>query len=237
MVYKTVSPAESQVGKYIDINGDGIPEGIIFADLAVGGEGQWGNEDFKEKYKIPTIEDGLKDYIVIDEYNDQINGKQEVLAPILDGNDRFYVMALNDINEDFHYWYYSARKTKDLILLQKDFGHGKENTVTLFNKWCDEKYGKQDHGDLWNHIRDEIKNGWFIPSLQEWCAFAEQLKVTDENFQEKGFMGFYWASSVTTTYNLVIPSEKLADKIDFEHNTTGAASFDYIYPIRLATTY
>ena len=70
-----------------------------------------------------------------------------MLAPILDGNDRFYVMALNDINEDFYYWYYSARKTKDLILLQKDFGHGKENTVTLFNKWCDEKYGKQDHED------------------------------------------------------------------------------------------
>ena len=76
MVYKTVPPTESQVGKYIDINGDGIPEGVIFADLAVGGEGQWGNEDFKEKYKIPTIEDCLKDYIVIGEYNDQINGKQ-----------------------------------------------------------------------------------------------------------------------------------------------------------------
>ena len=60
MAYKTVPLNESQVGKYVDIDGDGIPEGVIFADLAVGGEGQWGNEYFKEKYKIPTIEDGLK---------------------------------------------------------------------------------------------------------------------------------------------------------------------------------
>ena len=106
MIYKTISTTESQVGKYVDINGDGIPEGVIFADLAVGGEGQWGN--FKEKYKIPTIEDGLKDYIVIGEYNDQINSKQEVLAPILDGIDRFYIMALNDVGKDEHYWYNKA---------------------------------------------------------------------------------------------------------------------------------
>ena len=32
MIYKTISPTESQVGKYVDINGDGIPKGIIFAD-------------------------------------------------------------------------------------------------------------------------------------------------------------------------------------------------------------
>ena len=42
MAYKTVPLNESQVGKYVDIDGDGIPEGIIFADLAVGGEGCFG---------------------------------------------------------------------------------------------------------------------------------------------------------------------------------------------------
>lgn len=236
MVYKTVSLTESQVGKYVDINGDGIPEGVIFADLAIGGKGQYG-KTLNGEYEISKIENDLKDYAVIGEYEDKINGKQEVLVPILEGENRFYILAFNDINEDFHYWYYSAKKTKDLIWFPKDFGHGKENTISLLNKWCNEKYGKKDHGDLWNHIQDEIKDGWFIPSLQEWCAFADQLNITDENFQEKGLMGFYWASSATTSYNWVIPGEKLADKIDFEHNATGAASFDYIYPIRLATTY
>ena len=88
MIYKTISPTESQVGKYIDINGDGIPEGIIFADLAVGGKCPYGKGIYGE-YEIPTIKEGLKDYIVIDEFEDKINGKQEVLAPILDGQDRF----------------------------------------------------------------------------------------------------------------------------------------------------
>ena len=44
MIYKTISPTESQVGKYVDINGDGIPEGVIFADLAVGGKGRYRND-------------------------------------------------------------------------------------------------------------------------------------------------------------------------------------------------
>lgn len=237
MVYKTVPLTESQVGKYIDTNGDGIPEGVIFADLAIGGKRKYGKLVIGE-YKIPIIKEGLRDYVVIGEYNDKINGKQEVLAPILEGKYRFCILALDDISEDFHYWYYSARKTKDLILLPKDFGHGKENTVTLFNKWCNEKYGKQDHGDLWNYIQDDVKKGWFIPSLQEWCAFADQLDINSENFEERGLTGFYWASSVSVSYNLIKPCPKqFADKIDFEHNTTGAASFNYIYPVRLAIDY
>ena len=95
MVYKTVSPAESQVGKYVDINGDGIPEGVIFADLAVGGSGQWGKHPHHNEfcqYKIPIIKE-FKDYIIVSEYDDIINGKQEMLTPILDGEDRFYIMA------------------------------------------------------------------------------------------------------------------------------------------------
>ena len=36
-----VSTTESQVGKYADIDGDGPVDGIIFADLAVGGSGTW----------------------------------------------------------------------------------------------------------------------------------------------------------------------------------------------------
>ena len=58
MAYKTISYTESQVGKYIDINGDGIPEGAIFADLAVGGSGQWGkhpHHNYFCQYKTPLI--------------------------------------------------------------------------------------------------------------------------------------------------------------------------------------
>ena len=144
MAYKTVPLNESQVGKYVDIDGDGIPEGVIFADLAVGGEGQWGNEDFKGKYKIPTIEDGLKDYIVIGEYNDQINGKQEVVVPILDGEDRFYIMALSNVNKGKYSWYGSAKKMPDYKKTTLNvFGSGRQNTLNMMKKWTNEEYGKK----------------------------------------------------------------------------------------------
>ena len=144
MAYKTVPLNESQVGKYVDIDGDGIPEGVIFADLAVGGEGQWGNEYFKEKYKIPTIEDGLKDYIVIGEYNDQINGKQEVVVPILDGEDRFYIMALSNVNKGKYSWYGCAKKMPDYKKTTLNmFGSGRQNTLNMMKKWTNEEYGKK----------------------------------------------------------------------------------------------
>ena len=196
MIYKTVPPTESQVGKYIDINGDGIPEGVIFADLAVGGEGQWGN--FKEKYKIPTIEDGLKDYIVIGEYNDQINSKQEVLAPILDGIDRFYIMALNDVGKDEHYWYNKAT-FKGMIDYEETtletFGSGKQNTLNMIKKWNKEDYGAQDSDDMWSLIQEQVNDGWFILSVDEWAAFAGQLGITKSNYSSKGLSGWYWSSS------------------------------------------
>ena len=196
MIYKTISPTESQVGKYIDINGDSIPEGVIFADLAVGGEGQWGN--FKEKYKIPTIENGLKDYIVIGEYNDQINGKQEVLAPILDGIDRFYIMALNDVGKDEHYWYNKAT-FKGMIDYEETtletFGSGKQNTLNMIKKWNKEDYGAQDSDDMWSLIQEQVNDGWFILSVDEWAAFAGQLGITKSNYSSKGLSGWYWSSS------------------------------------------
>ena len=198
MAYKTVPLNESQVGKYVDIDGDGIPEGVIFADLAVGGEGQWGNEYFKEKYKIPTIEDGLKDYIVIGEYNDQINSKQEVLAPILDGIDRFYIMALNDVGKDEHYWYNKAT-FKGMIDYEETtletFGSGKQNTLNMIKKWNKEDYGAQDSDDMWSLIQEQVNDGWFILSVDEWAAFAGQLGITKSNYSSKGLSGWYWSSS------------------------------------------
>jgi len=198
MAYKTVPLNESQVGKYVDIDGDGIPEGVIFADLAVGDSGQWGNEYFKEKYKIPTIEDGLKDYIVIGEYNDQINGKQEVLAPILDGIDRFYIMALNDVGKDEHYWYNKAT-FKGMIDYEETtletFGSGKQNTLNMIKKWNKEDYGTQNSDDMWSLIQEQVNDGWFILSIDEWCAFAGQLGITKSNYSSKGLSGWYWSSS------------------------------------------
>lgn len=203
MIYKTVSLAESQVGKYIDINGDGIPEGVIFADLAVGGKGQWGDEEFKERYKIPTIEYGLKDYVVIGEYENKINGKQKVLTPILGGEDRFYIMALDNVSKDQYSWYNSAysEKMPDYEKATSEmFGSGKQNTLNMIGKWNKEDYGAQDSDDMWSLIQKRVDDGWFVPSRGEWAAFASQLGITKSNYSSKGLSGRYWSSSQSIAY-------------------------------------
>ena len=230
MAYKTVPLNESQVGKYVDIDGDGIPEGVIFADLAVGGEGQWGNEYFKEKYKIPTIEDGLKDYIVIGEYNDQINGKQEVVVPILDGEDRFYIMALSNVNKGKYSWYGCAKKMPDYKKTTLNvFGSGRQNTLNMMKKWTNEEYGKKKQDDLWNKVKIQVQNGWFIPSIDEWCAFTEQIGITESNYSSKGLSGWYWTSS---QYNTTA-----AYLMNLNYGCVSNINVDYSNYVRLAATF
>jgi hypothetical protein len=232
MAYKTVPLNESQVGKYVDIDGDGIPEGVIFADLAVGDSGQWGDKDFKEKYKIPMIKDGLRDYIVVGEYDDQINGKQEVLAPILDGEDRFYIMALNNVSRGQYSWYNSAYSEKMLDYekaTSEIFGSGKQNTLNMIEKWNKEDYGAQDSDDMWSLIQKQVDDGWFVPSRGEWAAFAGQLGITKSNYSSKGLSGWYWSSSQSTAnraYNVLL-SSGYVDNIYVNRN----------YYVRLAATF
>ena len=232
MAYKTVPLNESQVGKYVDIDGDGIPEGVIFADLAVGDSGQWGDKDFKEKYKIPMIKDGLRDYIVVGEYDDQINGKQEVLAPILDGEDRFYIMALNNVSRGQYSWYNSAYSEKMLDYekaTSEIFGSGKQNTLNMIEKWNTEDYGAQDYDDMWSLIQKQVDDGWFVPSRGEWAAFAGQLGITKSNYSSKGLSGWYWSSSQSTAnraYNVLL-SSGYVDNIYVNRN----------YYVRLAATF
>ena len=59
-----ISKTESYVGYYADINpNDGKIDGIIYADLAIGGSGTWGGD--WGNYEIPKVEkSGLKDYYI-----------------------------------------------------------------------------------------------------------------------------------------------------------------------------
>lgn len=202
MIYKTVPFTESQVGKYIDINGDGIPEGVIFADLAVGGKGKYEIAEYA-KYKIPTIKEGLKDYVVIGEYNDKINGKQEILSPILDGLDRFYIMALNDVSLHLHPMYATAYfKLIDnyKTLTSPVFGAGRQNTLTMIEKWNNEEYGEKNRGsspDLWGEIQTLVNDGWFVSSCAEWSAFGDGLNLTKDNYSDKGLKIWYWTSTLS----------------------------------------
>ena len=98
------------VGYYADIDGDGTVDGVIYADLAVGGR----YHSWPIFYDITPETTGLKNYTVSSTQYDGPFGKKEVLTPEKGstGKDRFYVMALQDIdgkqNGDTYCWYAQA---------------------------------------------------------------------------------------------------------------------------------
>jgi len=197
MVYKLISPTESQVGKYIDTNGDGIPEGIIFIDLVADKEKQLKYDN--KMYKIPTIKekDNIKEYVTGGKFSHKLNGEQEMLIPILDGEDRFYIMALKDVDEHWcHHWYANVSDMKDFaITTAMDFGSGQKNTLNMIEKWNKEDYGAQDSFDIWNIIKKQVEDGWFVPSTIEWKVFRNQLNIKRANFEGRALKVRYWSSS------------------------------------------
>ena len=89
---------DSGVGYYADTDGDGTPDGIIFADFKNGGNGSWGDTD----YTISTVT-GLKEYYVSKTNYNGPFGTKDVLSASGSGNPRFNVMALSDYNKGHIY--------------------------------------------------------------------------------------------------------------------------------------
>ena len=197
---EVITKTESYVGYYADIEGDGTVDGIIYADLAKGntGDGQWTDSD--GNYTIPT-EENVKDYYISKTDYEGDFGIQDVLSPTGSGADRFYVMALSDIDANTHYWYYNAygNMSDYDTTTSGDFGTGRANTETMISKWNNSGYGEQNANDMWGLIQNEVENGWFVPSRGEWAAFAEELGITKSNYTNFGLSNWCWSSSQSNT--------------------------------------
>ena len=194
---------KSKVGYYADIDGiDGV-DGVIYADLAVGGSGQWGSDTYGyTSFTIPT-KTGLKEYYIKQEtYNDGHFGAHPVIAPKegTSGEDRFYVMALSDISSLYYSW--DGQLHNVFYGTEEKFESGKENTRLLINYWNEHEYSgssgksaKWHNEDVWSNIQNHYNKGWFVPSKEEWCAFGKNLGITDANFDTIGLRHTYWSSS------------------------------------------
>ena len=214
----------SYVGCYADVDGDGTVDGIIYADLAIGGSGTWNNNSWS-KYEYAKVNEGLKSYTVSS--TDYTGFNSRWTKPVINvkkgstGTNRFYVMALEDINPGtVYYWYCNADGKLDdpVEPSANDFGQGRTNTekmVAEWNKGASGKYGAQHKDDLWGIIQgktvddkgnittDETKNyvskGWYVPSKAEWAAFGDmaytKMGVTTSNYPDYGLQGDYWASA------------------------------------------
>lgn len=236
-----ISKSKSQVGKYADIDGDGTVDGIIFADLMIGGNGVWNSYDssnssynLKGKYSISKITSSKDYYVSQKSYTNKLGGSAEVLTPVGTSNDRFYIVSLNNLFGTYD-WYNSANgNMKDYTTTTSEkFGKGKDNTSSMISKWENKAYGEQDnctnHKDIWGQIKNQSEIGWFIPSREEWAAFANQLEITKSNYISKGLSGWYWASSQSNSNNAHYIT------FDYGHITNDFVNYDAY--VRLATSF
>ena len=153
--------------------------------------------------------------------------------------DRFYVMALEDINPGTRYcWYNAASGKLDKIVAtsENDFGRGRENTEYVNEKWNDPSlpWGAHNDGstydDMWEVIQEEIADGWFVPSKSEWSAFGVAFNITRSNYSNTyGLSDFYWSSSQNGTINAYLA--------EFGTGFVGSYDVSSSYYARLATTF
>ncbi len=200
-----IDKVEPKVGYYADIDGNGTPDGVIYADLAVSKSGQWTSSAGTYSYTAKT---NTKDYYISQTNYEGPFGTKDVLTAIDgEGEYRFYVMALEDFNTGTSYcWYDAARGNMDdyATATSLDFGTGKANTEAMIAKWNSSAYGAQnDNGtylDMWGAIQDKVAEGWFVPSRGEWGAFGDNLGITTDNYLNSGLSDWCWSSSQDGTY-------------------------------------
>lgn len=214
-----IPTSESYVGYYADIDGDKNIDGIIYADLAVGGSGTW-NSDSWSSYEYAKVAEGLKSYSINSENGTGFGTWEKPVITAKEGTtgkDRFYVMALEDFNPGTSYcWYNAAYGKLDNLVgnTTNDFGQGKTNTTTMIAEWNkgeNGKYGAQNAKDMWGVIQKADSAGktwdlskWFVPSKAEWAAFGDmtytKIGLTTSDYGNYRLKNYYWSSAQNNTY-------------------------------------
>ena len=198
---KKVTESESYVGYYADVDGNGTVDGVIYVDLSTDGgkSGQWGNSS--GTYTISTGSNFKKYKVSKTGHSDDFGTKDVLTVSNSSGNERFYVMALDNVDST-HCWYYRAKGNMSdyRTATSGSFGSGKQNTKNMIAKWNSNAYGLQYSNDMWglSAVQSETWNGssgWYVPSHNEWSAFGNQLGITTSNYGDKGLSDCYWSSS------------------------------------------
>lgn len=185
-----LSESTSYVGYYADVDGNGSVDGVIYADLAIGGSGQWSGN--LGNYTIPKGNNFKKYGISQKNYTNDFGTNDVIKVTNASGNERFYVMALDDVDSSWHDWYGNPFKDMNdyASYTSRAFGSGEHNTRNMITKWNAKGYGETDEDDVWG--LSEVQNGinkepaWYVPSSGELSAFLVELGITEKNFLDKG---------------------------------------------------
>ena len=249
-IREEITSQKSYVGYYADIDKDGTVDGVIFADLLTGSVREtqkWGSNNVA--YTLPTdvTVDNVNSYYISKDSYTWAGILNPVISPkTTNGNKRFYIMQLSDFTTpaytdetdpsksypaySLYFWYKSAYSdtSEYATTTSNKFGTGKTNTATMIEKWNNGSYGTGYNQDIWKHIQEKADDGWFIPSTEEWVAFANELGITSTNWKSTyGLSTVYWTSKrnyyQTST---VIRSEK-----------TDSYTVNSLRSVRLANTF
>ena len=231
-----ISQTESYVGYYADVDGNGTVDGVIYADLAFDKSGEWSADDL---YTI-NKETDLKDYYVSKANYEGDFGTKDVLTSIGEGNDRFYVMALSDISTSTYTLYNSKLDDEISNISSTNFGTGKTNTANWIEIWNSDEDEDKSNNDVWGQIQTQVNNGWFLPSRDEWSAFADALNISTEQQDERyyiscGLADSYWSSTQyagTDAYVHVAFFNR-----GTSHHIAIEAKPNLLYRVRLSTTF
>ena len=205
-----MSDSTSGVGYYIK-NPKDSQYAIVFADRLVqaGKTVKWSSSNSSScAFPSLTTEEKakFKTYVISDEeYTDSKFGTNKVIK-VADGNigneERFMAMSLSDISSSYYNWYYSAYSWGiSTLVTETGFDMGKMNTSTMVTKWNASAYGRGNgnsnvfnrYKDVWDVVREEQSNGWFLPSKDEWSAFG--VTFGGKSYTDLGLKTHYWTSS------------------------------------------
>lgn len=263
VISKLNKKEDSYVGCYADIDKDGTVDGVIFVDLLTGSVRdlqKFGNGT----YTLPddVTAENVNNYYISQEKYTWAGIDNPVISPkTTNGKQRFYVMQLANFTtpaktdgteeENYpaytsYYWYKNASGHMSTLITSGYFGKGRENTGKMIEKWNAageenpevEPYtdSPQDKKDIWKHIQTMYNNGkgWFIPSIAEWAAFANEIggdtPITTSNRENKyGLPTAIWSSSQGSDKNALVPR--------FNAGEVGTYPVSSRFPIRLATTF
>ena len=253
---KTISESTSGVGYYIK---KGDEYAIVFADrVAQASTNQktntvtWSSTNTSScTFPKLTGNENFKTYVISDEeYTDPMTannsskgfGTHKVIKVANDNTgteDRFMAMALTDIDTNSHCWYYSAYSdSRHAVVTETGFNTGKTNTQTMITKWNNTDFGSKNgnssYPDVWGIVQTKYNQGWFVPSKDEWSAFAAYLKenkgLTTSNYNSTFRLSYYyWSSSQS--------SATYAWSANFRYGYCLSNSVDSSYYVRLATTF
>lgn len=221
-----VSRDKSYVGYYADIDFDGRPDGIIYADLFFGEYITWGNSSFS----IDTIDSSMDYKIVNTDYVDYRFDSTPRDVIQMSGNytrpNRFYIMALEDSvssnRQKTLAWFLGSSGTLTFNTSNM-FGEGRKNTQNILQ--TSEMVGISWSSDeVWS-ISD-LYGSWFVPSVEEWAAFAYNFKLNSSNISKYNLKSNYWSSSTYGAY--------YAYQIDLSNNTSNMKNMTDINYVRLS---